>query len=117
MKELKIIKIISRDEYESFLGDSTLMICEFSDKYGSEWLFHIQATLCAMAVDQCASDADEGCEDYDGAIGLFNLVKEFEYDTIFEDNHLEDYKPEKTVLDSIIFSMCQAETGDYYHFD
>lgn len=104
---------ITRGQYESLLEDGRMTLGEISERYGAGWIFRLHGVLCAMAVRQCASDAESEGEHYHAAHGLYDLVVRFRYDTIFEDNGLDWYKPSKPLLDAMMFSMCQAETGDY----
>lgn len=104
---------IGRNDYESLLRDGELPIDEIKRKYGAGSIFRLQGILCAVTVHQCAEDAEVVRLDASSAEKLFALVKEYRYDTIFEDNRMENIKPGPTTLGSMLFSMCQAETGDY----
>ena len=104
---------VSRKAYAALLEDGKKTVCEIYDKYGAGWVFRLQGVLCAMAVRQCATDAYDDGIVFHTAIGLYEMVSEFEYGTIFEDNGLEEYKPNPIILESMLYSMCQAETGNY----
>lgn len=105
---------ISREAYDSLLEDGEQPLGVLQDRYGAGFALRLQGVLCAMAVHQCAKDAEEmGCFSYGLPQDLFDLVKQFGYDTIFEDNGLEKFKPSEGLLDPMLYSMCQAETEDW----
>lgn len=104
---------VSRRDYEALLKDGELNVGAISERYGAGWMFRLQGILCAMAVRQCACDAEDQGVGCDSAEDLMSLVEMFHYDSIFEDNGFEDIKPGFATLNSMLFSMCEAETGDY----
>ena len=105
---------ISREAYDSLLEDGEQPLGVLQDRYGAGFVIRLQGVLCAMAVHQCAKDAEEmGCFSYGLPQDLFDLVKQFGYDTIFEDNDLGQFKPKAALLDAMLFSMCQAEVQDW----
>lgn len=105
---------VTKKAYEQLLEDGTHNIGELLDKYGAGFPMRLQGILCAMAVHQCKVDADELTPDRGTtADDLYALVKYFGYDEIFEDNKLGEFRPKEVLLDSMLYSMCQAETGDY----
>ena len=104
---------VSAEAYASLLQDSEHALGVLQERYGAGFFMRLQGILCAMAVRQCAEDLVEHRWPAEDAEELFEAVKEFEYDTIFEDNHLEAYKPQGPLLDMMLFSMCQAETEDW----
>lgn len=104
---------VSRRDYEALLKDGEMTVGEISKKYGAGWMFRLQGILCAMAVRQCAIDAETQGAGYDSAEDLMDLVEMFRYDSIFEDNGVEAIKPGPALLKAMLYSMCEAETGDY----
>ena len=104
---------ISAEAYASLLQDGEHALGVLQDKYGAGFFMRLQGILCAMAVRQCAEDLVEHRWPAKDADELFEAVKEFGYDTIFEDNDLEQFKPKAALLDAMLFSMCQAETEDW----
>ncbi len=104
---------ISREAYDSLLEDGEQPLGVLQDRYGAGFFMRLQGILCAMAVNQCAQELREHNHGCHYAEQLFEAVKAYEYDTIFEDNGLEDIKPSKGLLDPMLYSMCQAETEDW----
>ena len=104
---------VSAEAYASLLQDSEHALGVLQERYGAGFFMRLQGILCAMAVRQCAEDLVEHRWPAEDAEELFSAVKEFEYDTIFEDNGLEKFKPTKALLDPMLYSMCQAETEDW----
>lgn len=104
---------VSRRDYEALLRDGESDVKTITDRYGVGWMFRLQGVLCAMTVRQCARDASAQGIRYDSAEGLMALVETFRYDTIFEDNEMEGIKPGPATLKAMLYSMCEAETGDY----
>lgn len=104
---------VSRRDYESLLMDGKRPVDEIMERYGAGWMFRLQGILCAMAVRQCALDADGEGYSHDTAEELYDLVDMFDYGSIFEDNGMERCKPGPMTLKAMLYSMCQAETGDY----
>ena len=104
---------VSAEAYASLLQDSEHALGVLQERYGAGFFMRLQGILCAMAVRQCAEDLVEHRWPAEDAEELFEAVKEFEYDTIFEDNGLEKFKPSKGLLDPMLYSMCQAETEDW----
>ena len=108
------LTLVSREAYEGLLEDGKQPLGVLQDRYGAGFFMRLQGILCAMAVRQCAKDAEEmGCYSCDIPPVLFDLVKRFDYGSIFEDNGLEDIKPSNGLLGPMLFSMCQAETEDW----
>ena len=104
---------VSAEAYASLLQDSEHALGVLQEKYGAGFFMRLQGILCAMAVRQCAEDAEEEGFPAETAEELYELVQRFDYGSIFEDNHLEAYKPKGPLLDMMLFSMCQAETEDW----
>lgn len=104
---------VTRRDYEALLKDGTTDIDAISRKYGAGWPFRLQGVMCAMTVHRCASDASVQGIRVDSADGLMKLVETFRYDSIFEDNGMEDIRPGPETLKAMLYSMCEAETGDY----
>lgn len=104
---------VSAEAYASLLQDSEHALGVLQERYGAGFFMRLQGILCAMAVHQCAGDAEEEGFPADTAEELYELVQRFDYGSIFEDNHLEAYKPQGPLLDMMLFSMCQAETEDW----
>ena len=104
---------VSAEAYASLLQDSEHALGVLQERYGAGFFMRLQGILCAMAVRQCAEDLVEHRWPAEDAEELFSAVKEFEYDTIFEDNGLEKFKPSEGLLDPMLYSMCQAETEDW----
>lgn len=104
---------VSREAYESLLDDGEHALGVLQEMYGAGFFMRLQGILCAMAVRQCAEDLREHNHGCHYAEQLFEAVKAYEYDTIFEDNDLEQFKPKAALLDAMLFSMCQAEVQDW----
>lgn len=104
---------ISKKDYQALLRESKQTVDTIANKYGAGWMFRMQGIVCALAVHSCALEAKSLGMRYRGAMGLYRLVAKYDYGSIFEDNHLEKIKPKDTTLSMMMFSMCQAETGDY----
>ena len=109
---------VSREAYEGLLEDGKQPLGVLQEMYGAGFFMRLQGVLCAMAVRQCAKDAEEmGCYSCDIPPVLFDLVKRYDYGSIFEDNGLGAYKPGDALLDMMLYSMCQAETQDWRELD
>lgn len=104
---------VGESAYRSLLKDGEFPVQEIYDRYGAGWVFRLQGILCAMAVHQCSEDAKSMNLPVRSADELYDLVSRYDYGSIFEDNNLESIKPGKTTLEMMLYSMCQAETGDY----
>ncbi len=104
---------IDRPAYECLLKDGKMPVQQICDKYGAAWVFRLQGILCAMAVHQCSEDAKTEGIAVSSADELFDLVSRFDYGSIFEENRLGDINPSDVLLRPMLYSMCQAETGDY----
>ena len=104
---------VSKEAYESLLKDGENTIGEISEEYGAGWPMRMQGILCAMCVRQCKEDSKELEAPPLTAEDLFELVQYYGYDEIFEDNGMQELKPKGALLESMLFSMCQAEMQDY----
>lgn len=104
---------VRRNDYKALLKEGSRDLSDLPELYGAGWMFRLQGILCATAVRQCAEDAAIEGYGYDNAKELMELVERFHYDEIFEDNGLERFKPGPTTLKAMLYSMCEAETGDY----
>ncbi len=104
---------IDRKSYEVLLKESRMRIEDFADKYGVGWPMRMQGVLCAMTVHDCAKESRRTGHAYETADELYDLVREYGFDEIFEENGMESLKPKEPLLGMMLFSMCQAETGDY----
>ena len=104
---------VRENDYRALLKEGSRDLSDLPERYGAGWMFRLQGILCATAVRQCAEDAAIEGYGYDNAKELMDLVERFHYDEIFEDNGLERFKPGPTTLKAMLYSMCEAETGDY----
>ena len=105
---------VSKGAYKSMLKDSELPTDELQKRYGAGVLFRLQGILSAVAVNNCASNLREIDCMPSTADDLYDIVMKNGYgDDIYEINNLTKLKPKGILHDSLIYSMCQAETGDY----
>ena len=104
---------VSREAYASLLEDGKQPLGVLQDRYGAGFILRLQGILCAMAVHQCAEDAEEEGFPAETAEELYELVQRFDYGSIFKDNGFERIKPSEGLLDPMLYSMCQAETEDW----
>lgn len=108
---------VSKEAYESLLRDGKRPLEDLSEEYGAGYPMRMQGILCAMCVHQCNEDAQEFEHIPNNADELYALVEYFGYDEIFEDNEMENIKPKAALLETMLYSMCQAELQDYEERD
>lgn len=98
---------ISKADYKALLKDAEHPFIDLQEKYGVGLVLRMPGIITAFAVHDFNIDPD-----YKDAKVLYNEIKMFKYvEEIFEENGFR--VPGEALLDSMIFSMCQAETGDY----
>ena len=103
---------VSQAAYKSLLNDGEMEIGEIATKYGAGFPMRIQGILCAMAAHQCHEET-KGIMPIVTAEDLYSLISYYGYDEIFEENDLAQFKPKGALLESMMYSMCQAEMNDY----
>ena len=101
---------IDRKSYKGLLKDARTPMEENQSKYGAGFLLRLPGIVCALAVHDYAGDNKhlKTADDLFDAIIAAGFVED-----TFTYNGLEKYMPGRPLLEPMIYSMCQAQTGDY----